>query len=253
MDNQMGQPKKPIGTEQQIQSLGKILQILREENDIEVLITTTIAYLRQQFDYQFIWLALYDQVGRKLYGKAGITPDGETSFLTGSVLLNPGNLLTQVVTELCPVGVTNLRGELRVPEWQEVAAKYNIQGTIILPIRYKDNCLGVVLLGSQQWGYLLAGDTRAKLLIVIGELAVVLEQNQKENNLQNNPNNSTTELLLKLVENLRSSDQLNKKLEALVDATHQFISPTRTNIYWFEREGDYFWCRMGSQLVNIGR
>ncbi len=198
-------------------------------------------------------LFIYDQVGRKLYGKVGITPDGETSFLTTSVVLNPGNLLTQVVTGLCPVGVTNLRGELRVPEWQEVAAKYNIQGTIILPIRYKDNCLGVVLLGSQQWGYLLAGDTRAKLLIVIGELGVVLEQNQKENNLQNNPNNSTTELLVILVEILRSSDQLNKKLEALVEATHQFISPTRRNIYWFESEGHYFWCRMGSQLVNIGR
>jgi hypothetical protein len=32
-----------------------------------------------------------------------MTPDGEISFLTGSILLNPGNLLTQVVTELCPV------------------------------------------------------------------------------------------------------------------------------------------------------
>jgi hypothetical protein len=59
---------------------------------------------------------------------------------------------------------------------------------------------------------------------VIGELGVVLEQNQKENNLQNNPNDSTTELLLQLVENLRSSDQLNKKLEALVEVTHQLIS-----------------------------
>lgn len=63
---------------------------------------------------------------------------------------------------------------------------------------------------------------------MIGELGVVLEQNQKENNLQNNPNDCTTELLLQLVENLRSSDQLNKKLEALVEATHKFISPTRT-------------------------
>ncbi len=109
----------------------------------------------------------------------------------------------------------------------------------------------MVLLGSQQWGYLLAGDTGVKLLIVIGELGVVLEQNQKENNLQNNRNDSTQELLLQLVENLRSSDQLNKKLEALVEATHQLISPTCTNIYLFEREGHYFCCRMGSQLVNI--
>jgi hypothetical protein len=83
--------------------LGKILQVLREENDVEVLIIITITYLREQFEYQFIWLALYDQVSKKLYGKAGMTPDGEISFLTGSILLNPGNLLTQVVTELCTV------------------------------------------------------------------------------------------------------------------------------------------------------
>jgi hypothetical protein len=85
--------------------LGKSLQVLREENDVEVLITMTITYLREQFEYQFLWLALDDQVSEKLYGKAGITPDGEISFLTRSILLNPGNLLTQVVTELCPVTV----------------------------------------------------------------------------------------------------------------------------------------------------
>ncbi|MFM2064326.1 MAG: hypothetical protein RLZZ507_3997 [Cyanobacteriota bacterium] len=248
----MGQPKKP-SAEQQILSLGKILQTLREEDDVEVLIKTTIAYLRQHFDYQFIWLALYDSGSKKLHGKGGITPDGETSYLKRSVLLNPGNLVGQVVTQLCPVGVAKLRGEIRAPEWQEVAAKYDIQGTIIFPIRYKDNCLGVVLLGSQRWGYLLAGDARAKLMIVIGELGVVLDQHQKQKNFQDNPNNSATESLLKLLENLRSLTHLDKKLEAAVEATDQFISPSRTNIYWFEREGNYFWCRMSSQLVNIGR
>lgn len=249
----MGQPKKPIAAEQQILSLGKILQTLRDEDDVDVLITTTITYLREQFDYPFIWLGLYDSTNKKIQGKGGITPDGETSYLKRSVLLNAGNLICQVVTEQCPVGVANLRGEVRAPEWQEVAAKYNIQGTIILPIRYKNNCLGIVLLGSQRWGYLLSGDSRAKLLIVIGELGVVLNQHQQQKNWQNNHHNSATESLLKLLENLRSLNHLDKKLEAAVEVTDQFVSPSRTNIYWFEREGNYFWCRMSSQLVNIGR
>ncbi|TAF05652.1 MAG: GAF domain-containing protein [Nostocales cyanobacterium] len=249
----MGQPKKPIAAEQQILSLGKVIQTLREEEDVDVLITTTIAYLRKQFDYEFIWLGLYETKSKKLHGKGGITPDGETSYLKRSVLLKPGNLLGQVVTDLRPLGVANLRGEVRAPEWQEVAAKYNIQGTIILPIRSKNNCLGVVLLGSQRWGYLVTGEARAKLLIVIGELGVVLDQNQKQKNYQDSGNHSGTESLLKLLENLRSLNQLDKKLEVAVEATDQFISPSRTNIYWFERGGNYFWCRMSSHLVNIGR
>lgn len=253
MDNQIGQPNKSIPAEQQILSLGKVLQTLREEDNVDVLIKTTIAYLTEQFDYQFIWLGLYDFASKKIHGKGGITPDGETNYLQRSVLLSPGNLLMQVVTELCPAGVVNLRGEVRAPEWQEIAAKYNLQGTIILPIRYKNNCLGVILLSSQRWGYLLKGDARAKLLIVIGELGVVLDQHQKQKNWQDNPINAATESLLELLENLRSLNQLDKKLEAVVAATDQFVSPSRTNIYWFEREGNYFWCRMSSQLVNIGR
>ncbi|MEA5553126.1 GAF domain-containing protein [Anabaena cylindrica UHCC 0172] len=252
-DNQMGHSKKPIPAEPQILSVGRILQNLRDEDHVDVLITMTIAYLREQFDYQFIWLALYDQVSKKLHGQGGTTPDGETNILTRSILVNPGNLLAQVVTELCPVGVANLQGEVRAPEWQEIAAKYNIQGTIILPIRYKDNCLGVVLLASQRWGYLLGGEARAKLMIVIGELGVVLDHHQKEGNWQNNPNNSPTESLLKLLENVRSTSNLNKRLEAVVNETHEFVAPSRTNIYWFEREGHYFWCRMSSQLVSMGR
>ncbi|NET72869.1 MAG: GAF domain-containing protein, partial [Sphaerospermopsis sp. SIO1G2] len=151
------------------------------------------------------------------------------------------------------VGVANLRGEVRAEEWQEIAAKYSIQGTIFLPIRYKDNCLGVILLGSLRWGYLLAGEARAKLLIIIGELGLVLDNHQKQQKSLDNHHNSSTESLLKLLENVRSLNNFEQKLEAVVQATDEFISSSRTRIYWFEREGNYFWCRMSSQLVNIGR
>ncbi|MEH2109738.1 GAF domain-containing protein [Nostoc sp.] len=247
----MGQPQKPIAAEQQILSLGRVLQSLREEDDVDVLIETTISYLKEQFDYKLIWIALYDRLNHILFGKGGITPDRDTSFLRQRVVLSPGDLLEQVVIEQHPLGVADLQTEIRAAEWHKIAEKLHIQGTIILPIRYKDRCLGLVLLGSERWGYLLTGETKARLMMVLGELGAVLYQNEMHK--QQKQTRRTDEPLLELLENLLTLGNLNQRLEAAVQATHKFVSPNRTNVYWFEREGRYFWCRMSNQLVKIDR
>ncbi|MFS0515463.1 GAF domain-containing protein [Nostoc sp. UIC 10607] len=247
----MGQPQKPIAAEQQILSLGRVLQSLREEDDVDVLIETTISYLKEQFDYRLIWVALYDRLNHILFGKGGITPDHDTSFLRQRVVLSPGDLLEQVVIEQHPLGIADLQTEIRAAEWRKIAEKFHIQGTIILPIRYKDRCLGLLLLGSERWGYLLTGEAKARLMMVLGELGAVLYQN--EMHLQQKQTKRTDEPLLELLENLRTLGNLNQRLEAGVQATHKFVSPSRTNVYWFEREGRYFWCRMSNQLVKIDR
>ncbi|MGF1959205.1 MAG: GAF domain-containing protein [Aulosira sp. DedVER01a] len=247
----MGPPEKPIAAEKQIISLGRVLQKLREEDNVEVLIETTIAYIKEQFEYQLIWIALYDRLNHTLSGKGGMTPTKDTNFLQQRLVLSPGDLLEQVVIEQRPLGVADLRDEHRADTLQEVAKKFQIQGTIVLPIRYRDRCLGLVLLGSQSWGYLLAGDAKARLLMVLAELGAVLYQHEID--LQQKQTKRIEEPLLRLLENLRSLGNLDKKLEAVVEATHQFVSPSRTNIYWFEREGRYFWCRMNNQLLNLGR
>ncbi|WP_375468865.1 GAF domain-containing protein [uncultured Nostoc sp.] len=247
----MGQPQKPIAAEQQILSLGRILQSLREEEDVDVLIETTISYLKEQFDYRLIWIALYDRLNHILFGKGGITPDRDTSFLRQRVVLSPGDLLEQVVIEQHPLGIADLQTEIRAADWRKIAEKFHIQGTIILPIRHKDRCLGLLLLGSERWGYLLTGEAKARLMMVLGELGAVLYQNEID--LQHKQTKRTDEPLLELLENLRTLTNLNQKLEAAVQATHKFVSPSRTNVYWFEREGRYFWCRMSNQLVKIDR
>ncbi|WP_375512291.1 GAF domain-containing protein [uncultured Nostoc sp.] len=247
----MGQPQKPIAAEQQILSLGRVLQSLREEDNVDVLIETTISYLKEQFDYRLIWIALYDRLNHILFGKGGITPDRDTSFLRQRVVLSPGDLLEQVVIEQHPLGIADLQTEIRATEWQKIAEKFHIQGTIILPIRYKDRCLGVLLLGSERWGYLLTGEAKARLMMVLGELGAVLYQNEMD--LQQKQTKRTDEPLLELLENLRTLGNLNQRLEAAVQATHKFVSPNRTNVYWFDREGRYFWCRMSNQLVKIDR
>ncbi|MEH2112034.1 GAF domain-containing protein [Nostoc sp.] len=247
----MGQPQKPIAAEQQILSLGRVLQSLREEEDADVLIETTISYLKKEFDYKLIWIALYDRLNHILFGQGGITPDRDQSFLRQRVVLSPGDLLEQVVIEQHPLGVADLQTEIRATEWHKVAEKFHIQGTVILPIRYKDRCLGLVLLGSERWGYLLTGETKARLMMVLGELGAVLYQNEMHK--QQKQTRRSDEPLLELLENLRTLSNLNQRLEAAVQATHKFISPNRTNVYWFEREGRYFWCRMSNQLVKIDR
>jgi GAF domain-containing protein len=247
----MGQPQKPIAAEQQILSLGRVLQSLREEDNVDVLIETTISYLKEQFDYKLIWIALYDRLNHILFGKGGITPDHDTSFLRQRVVLSPGDLLEQVVIEQHPLGVADLQTEIRAAEWRKMAEKFHIKGTIILPIRYKDRCLGLLLLGSERWGYLLPGEAKARLMMVLGELGAVLYQNEMD--LQHKQTKRTDEPLLELLENLRTLTNLNQRLEAAVQATHKFVSPNRTNVYWFEREGRYFWCRMSNQLVKIDR
>jgi GAF domain-containing protein len=250
-NNQMGQPKQPIAAEQQILSLGRVLQKLREEDNVDVLIATTIAYLQEQFDYKLVWIALYDRLNHVLLGKGGLTPGNESDFLHQSLVLNPGNLLEQVIIEQRPLGVADLREEHRAQVWQELAKKYAIQGTIILPIRYQNRCLGILLLGSERWGYLVTGEARARLMIVMGELGALLYQH--EINYQQQQTKYSEAPLLKLLEKLNSLNNLDRKLEAVVAATHQFISPNRTNVYWFERQGSYFWCRMSNQMVNMGR
>ncbi|MBD2356310.1 GAF domain-containing protein [Tolypothrix sp. FACHB-123] len=247
----MGPPEKPTAAEKQILSLGRVLQKLREEDNVEVLIETTIAYIREQFDYQLIWVALYDRLNHTLFGKGGITPNKETNFLYQRLVLSPGDLLEQVVIEQRPLGLADLRVEHRAETLKDVAKKFQIQGTVILPIRYRDCCLGLVLLGSQNWGYLLGGDAKARLLIVLAELGAILYQHEID--LQQKQTKRIEEPLLQLLENLRSLTNFEEKLETVVEAIHQFVAPSRTNIYWFQREGRSFWCRASNQLVNPGR
>jgi GAF domain-containing protein len=245
----MAPNQKPIATESQLFSLGRVLQSLREENNVEVLIETTISYLKEEFNYKLIWIAIYDRFNHILFGKKGFTPDNDTTFLQQRVILSPGDLLEQVVIEQRPLGVADLRAENRAEQWQKLARKYNIQGTIFLPIRYKDRCLGVVLLGSERWGYLLGGEDKARLSIVLGELGAQLYQS--EISLQHQQIKRLDEPLIKLLERVQTLNNLELKLQAVVQATHEFISPSRTNIYWFAREGRYFWRRVSNQSKSI--
>ncbi|MEG3858279.1 sensor histidine kinase [Microcoleus sp. herbarium12] len=246
----MGQDQRPKDLDEQIAGMERLLQTLREEENVEVLLETTLGYLQADFDWRLIWIGLYDRQAHRLFGKGGMTPNGDLSFLKQRFGLTPGDLLEQVVIQLRPVGVPDLRSSNRAGEWRKAAQTYNIQGTTLFPLRYKDRCYGVILLGTDVWGASPSSGEKTQLSMVFGALATALYQIEKDwqRQLIKRPDES----LLSLISQLRELRSLDQYLQAVVEQAHEFIEPTRTNVYWFERERRYFWRRVSNRQVAPG-
>lgn len=246
----MGDQQRPKDFEEQIVTLERVLQTLREEENVEVLLETTLNYLEAEFDYQLIWIGLYDRLDHRLFGKGGVAPTGDTTFLKQRFNLNPGDLLEQVVIQLRPVGVPDLREEARAGEWRKAAQQFNIQGTMIFPLRYKDRCYGVALLGSDTWGVSPRTGEKAQMTLIFGGLAAALYQIEVDWQRQQAKRPEVP--LFALISHLSRIRTLDHCLEAVVEESHKFITPTRTNIYWFERERRYFWRRASNRQMAPG-
>jgi GAF domain-containing protein len=237
--------REPSNYERQLIALGRALQALREEGNVDGLIKIALEYLQAEFHYVLVWIGLYERTEHRLAGKGGLSPGGDAAFLKQRLSLNPGDLLEQVVIQQRPLGVPDLREEPRAGEWRKAAQRFNIQGTIIFPIHHKDRCFGVVLLGSSLWGTSPHSDEKARLSMILGGLAEALYQLEVDQ--QRRQAKRPDEPLLNLLSKLRSLPSLKKRLEAIVDETHRFIAPDRTNVYWYEPQRRYFWRRTGNR------
>jgi len=244
----MGPSKDPIVYDRQLVALGRVLQTLREEEDVDVLIKVILRYFQTDFDYSLIWLGLYDRRDHCLFGRGGVTPAGDIALLKKRFTPNPGDILEQVVIQQRPVGIPDLRSETRAGEWRKVARQFNVQGTVVFPIRYQDRCFGIVLLGTSSWGASPQSEEKARLSMVLGGLGAAL--NKIELDWQRQQTKHPDEPLLRLTARLRSLPSLPQRLEAIVEETHRFITPSHTAIYWFEPEGRYFWRRVSNRQAT---
>jgi GAF domain-containing protein len=236
----MAQTTPRTGYDQHLVALEEVLQVLREQSQPDVLVETTVNFLQAQFDYSLIWLALYDKREHALLGKAGITPEGDANLLQQKFALFPGDLLDQVLVQQRPTSVPDLREESRAGEWRKVAQKFEIQGTLIYPICHREDCIGLVLLGSQLWGGALRADELSRLAMLLGGLGSALAQiapSQQQTIKQPN------QPLLSLLAQVGALPTLQERLLAVVLETQKFIDPTRTSVYWFEPERRCFWRR----------
>ncbi len=235
----------PTAKEKQLVALERALQTLREEENADVLIETTLNYLQTEFEYNLIWIGLYDRLDHRLFGKGGVTPTGDTTLLKSKFFLNPGDILEQVVIQQRPVGIPDLREEVRAGEWRKAAQQFGIQGTLLFPLRCKDRCYGVTLLGSYQWGISPSASDKALLSLLFGGLASALYQIEVD--WQHSSTKRPDQILFQVIDQIAKAATMQQRLEAVVSTTQQFVTPTRTSLYWFEPQGRYFWLRVGSQ------
>ncbi len=241
----MGQQEIQTTYDKQLVTLGRVLQTIREEEKVETLTEATLDYLKGEFNYRLIWLGLYDRVEHRLVGKGGITPTGDVKFLKQKFSLAPGDLLEQVVIQLRPLSIPDLRTEGRAGEWGRAATEFGIQGTLVFPLRYKDRCFGVVMLGSHLWGTTPRTSEKAQLSLLFGGLATKLYQMEVE--WQHASIKRPDQSLFQMLEQLQSLPTLANRLDVLVNTTHEFVAPTRTNLYWYSPDKRYFWQKVGNR------
>jgi GAF domain-containing protein len=244
----MGQQEIQTAYDKQLVTLGRVLQTIREEEKVETLTEATIDYLKGEFSYRLIWLGLYDRVEHRLLGKGGITPTGDVKFLKQKFSLNPGDLLEQVVIQLRPLSIPDIRAEGRAGEWGRAATEFGIQGTLLFPLRYKDRCFGVVMLGSHLWGTTPRTSEKAQLSLLFGGLAAKLYQIEVE--WQHASIKRPDQSLFQMLEQLQNLPTLANRLDVLVNMTHEFVAPTRTNLYWYSPEKRYFWQKVGNRQTT---
>ncbi|NJK41250.1 MAG: hypothetical protein HC934_07650 [Acaryochloridaceae cyanobacterium SU_2_1] len=131
---------------QQLANLQDLIEQLQHQEQFGDLVNCALQFLKAEFDYPLVWMALYEPQHSELVGLGGSFV--HTDPLTQTFPLLPGDLLDQVLLTQQPIEVMNLQEESRVGKWQKLAQRSNIQGTLLYPILYRQASLGVLMIGS---------------------------------------------------------------------------------------------------------
>ena len=230
--------------EKQMVSLGRILQSLQDAQNSNEAVQVALDHVKAEFDFEVIWIGLYDRVRHRLNTKGFQCPRGGRLVRT-HLLLTPGDVLEQVVIQQRPLIVADLQSEPRAGEWRPLAKQMKIQSAVLFPIRRQNTCFGILLLGSTRWGLTPSAGERAHLSVVMGFLAESLHQYEVEQ--QRLQIKQPDKPLFKLLESLSNQTGLDNRLQSIISETQNFIRPTLTRIFWFEPQGSYFWQRCCSR------
>ncbi|AFY61228.1 GAF domain-containing protein [Synechococcus sp. PCC 6312] len=151
--------------------LATTLDQLRQQTELAALWPLVIDFLCQLSGVHLVWLATYQSADKSLQGQGGQTAVGAPNFLKQRFPAMAGGLLDQVIMQKHLVSVPDLQAEPRAGEWCRVAKKLRIQGTVVYPISLRDDCLGLVLIGSNHWGEILRGQEHHFVSILLSGLA----------------------------------------------------------------------------------
>lgn len=223
------------------QDLSQVLPAIWEAETLDRSIQEALEAIRAEFGYTLLWVGLYDRINHKLTTR-GVITNGPRRFSHTTLLLQPGDLLEQLIIQKQPIVVADIGEESRAGSWARIAKAFEQQGTVILPIQRKGICFGVMILGSRRWGVEPGILENSTLLAINNALAEAIHQNELEERRQQTK--QPAKPLLKLLESLSELPSLDERLEAVAKETQNFIGAP-VSFYWLEPRGRHFYCRIG--------
>jgi GAF domain-containing protein len=221
----------------------RYVQGLQRQDAIEGMGTILFAFLKEWFQFELIWIAQYDAKSHLLSGIQGVLPkttERDTHFLRRKHPILPGDLFDQVLLTGTLQEIPSLKQEQRVGDWQAVAQSQNIQGSMILPIRYRQQSFGAILVGTTLWG----GHPRPEEMIELKMLATTLgtELHRILGQSASLPAHQSNQLSVEIIGQILAAETFEERLPLVLEQLHQTIRPARTCIYWFDTENQS--CRL---------
>ena len=225
--------------------LDRVLRQMRDCKTVQELVDLSIHYISSAFEAPLVWIAFYDAEQHQLVGQGGATLQPNCSLLTKTLSLEPGQILEQVAIEQRPIAVPDVPQELRMGIWQKEADNLGIVGCLLIPIRYKQQCLGVLMMGSQLWGGSASDEEMAVLGIVIGQLASSLQV--MEEKLRQQQQKQADIPLVALGTAMRNFESMDDRVQAAIAQIQAFVEAQRVQVFWLDRERNEFGIRWSSR------
>lgn len=230
--------------ERRLVALARILKLLRETEDLDSLISSLLENLKEELDYSLLWFGLYERVRHQVISQGYLAPKPHR-LLKSNFTLSPGDLIEQVVIQQRPLIINDLRVESRIAAWNELAEQFNIQGALVFPVRRRDVCYGVLLMGQSQWGQTITNSDRTFISTICSALADVLHK--REQTLQTQQRKDPGIAVASLIDQLRTISDRDDQLAVIAQSLFQFIEPNRIRIFWLDPLKLEFWERLTLQ------
>ncbi len=221
----------------------RYIQGIQKQDAVEAMGKIVFHFLREWFKFDLIWIAQCEPQSHLLSGIQGILPkmtDRDTLFLRRKQPILPGDLFDQVLLTGTLQEIPSLKQEQRVGDWQAIAQAQNIQGCLILPIRYRQQSLGLILVGTTLWG----GNPRPEEITELKLLATTLGAELHRLLSQSAPSSaqSSSTLAIDTIGQILAAGTFEERLPLVLEQLHQSIHPTRSCLYWLDAEAQV--CRL---------
>jgi GAF domain-containing protein len=221
----------------------RYIQGLQQQDTVEGMGKIVFHFLKEWFQFELIWIAQYEAQSHFLNGIQGILPkttDRGTTFLRRKQTVLPGDLFDQVLLTGTLQEIPSLKQEQRVGEWQAIAQSQNIQGCMILPIRYQKASFGVILVGTTLWGGHPRAEEMTELKLVATTLGAELYRILSQ--ASSLPSPSSQPLSLDILGQILGAETFEERLQLVLEQLHLAIRPARSCLYWFDTEAQS--CRL---------